>query len=90
MCRIHISQPDSWETRFSAGLAEVLSPIKRLSLPESRGKVVWTGGDATPNRIGCVDWTHMVGAAEVISPFWAALEAEATLAGAMGMRSVMR
>ena len=45
-----------------------------MSLPGARDRVVWTGGDATPERIGVVDWTLKVGAVVSVHPFWAALE----------------
>ena len=37
----------------------------RSSLPGAAERVIWTGGDATPDRIGVVDWTGRVGAVVV-------------------------
>ena len=50
-------------------------------MPGASERVVWTGGDATPDRIGVVDWTGMVGAAVPVKPFWAALEAQVKASG---------
>ena len=38
--------------------------------------MVWTGGDATPTRIGVVDWTGMVGAVVDVEPFGEVLESQ--------------
>ena len=73
LMRIMIALPDLWESQLCNGIAGILTPAERLSLPSARGQVVWTGGDATPSRIGVVDWTNMVGAVVDVQPFWAAL-----------------
>ena len=62
LLRVMIALPDLWESRFCSGIEGVLTPAERLSLPKAKGRVVWTGGDATPGRIGVVDWTNRVGA----------------------------
>ena len=40
-CRLHIGRPESWDTRFCAGLANVLSPMERLALPGGRVIRAW-------------------------------------------------
>ena len=39
-----------------------------MALPDAAGRVVWTGGDATPKRIGVVDWTEKCGAVVDVRP----------------------
>ena len=76
MCRIIVSRPELWDTQFCNGIAGVLPPLERLSLPDAADRVVWTGGDATPSRIGVVDWSGRVGSVVDVEPFWAVLEAQ--------------
>ncbi len=70
LCRILVSQPRSWDTQFCTGIAAVLTPMERLSLPDARERVVWTGGDAPPDRVGVVDWTGKVGAVMSTEGLW--------------------
>ena len=75
LVRILIARPELWDTQFCCGISAILSPAERLALPGARERVVWTGGDATPDRIGVVDWTLKVGAVVPVHAIWAALEA---------------
>ena len=52
--------PVLWEARFLTGLQALLPPRERLALPGAFESLIWTGGDSTLDKIGCVDWEARV------------------------------
>ena len=54
--RIMFADPLKWSTNFQAAFAQMLSPRERMALPGQGARVRWTGGDATLESVGAVDW----------------------------------
>ena len=54
------SRPETWTTKFRAGLRELLPVKERLSLPGEAELVVFVTSDATKILIGAIDWTNGV------------------------------
>ena len=71
--RVYASVPSAWEAHFTAGLRGMLNPRERMALPGGLEELVWTGGDATLERMGAVDWTArvygVIGTQEALDPF---------------------
>ena len=71
--RVMVADPGRWALRFTTGVEQALSLGERLSLPGAQHRIVWVTGDATPSRLGTVDWTFGVAAASEVKPFLPAL-----------------
>jgi len=54
--RVYTSEPASWEALFTAGLVQVLSPRARLAYPGVAESLLWTGGDSTLSKLGCIEY----------------------------------
>ena len=89
LCRLIVARPQLWDTQFCNSVDGVLPPLERLSLPGAAERVVWVGGDATPERIGVVDWTGKCGAVVDVRPFWEVLSAQARDSMTFGEREAM-
>jgi len=66
--RILVQKESFWEARFTDGLEHLLSVRERLALPGASERVVWVTADATPDRVGAIDWTNSIGAEEDMGP----------------------
>ena len=77
LCLVFVARPELWESQFTSGISGVLPPLERLSLPGAAERVIWTGGDVTPDRIGVANWTSKLGAVVDVRPFWDSLEKQA-------------
>ena len=55
--RVMFETPELWSATFQASFSNMLTPRERMALPSQRDKIRWTGGDATKEVIGAVDWT---------------------------------
>ncbi len=73
--RVLVGCPHLWISTFRSSFAQVLSPAERWSLPNGPAKV-WTGGDATKERVGFTDWTAAVCFSESVAPFMAVFRQE--------------
>ena len=58
LVRVLSEVPEKWEPHFTTGLASLLAPQERLSLPGVA--LTYTGGDSTLQRLACADWTRRV------------------------------
>ena len=67
-----------WATRFSNSLTGALTTSERLALPGAAARVVWVTGDATLERIACVDWTHWLALVDTVEPYHEPLRQLAT------------
>jgi hypothetical protein len=73
--RMLVAIPELWVALFCQGIAGILPVAQRVSLPGELNRMIWVCGDATPERIGCVDWTFKKGTVIEISQMWPALKA---------------
>ena len=48
--------PELWATTFHGSFGQMLTARERLALPGQAAKTRWTGGDATKEVIGAIDW----------------------------------
>ena len=76
-----VSSRTQWATRFSHALTGALTPAERLALPGAAASVVWVTGDATLERIACVDWTNRTALVDTVQPYFSALQELAASAG---------
>ena len=67
-----------WATRFSNSLTGALTTSERLALPGAAARVAWVTGDATLERIACVDWTHRIALVDTVEPYHESLRKLAT------------
>ena len=49
-----------------------------LTTSEASARVVWVTGDATLERIACVDWTHRIAWVDTVEPYHESLRKLAT------------
>jgi hypothetical protein len=56
MLRLALEDPGNWASNFTGAFAALLTPRERLALPGEGRKLHYTGGDATPTRVGSLDW----------------------------------
>ena len=65
MLRLLAQDRSTWvtPTRFSNPLFAALDTTEVLALPGVSSKVVWVTADATPTRLGAVDWTSKLAVA---------------------------
>ena len=75
MAHILLADEEQWEASFVGAFAGVLSLNERLALPGRQCKLIWVTGDATPERVATVDWTHKRAATGDVQPFRAPLAA---------------
>ena len=54
--RVMFEIPEAWSSTFQASFPSLLSPRERMSLPGQEARTRWTGGDATKESTGAVDW----------------------------------
>ena len=54
LLRVMFETPALWASNFSSAFRGMLTPRERLALPGARWR--WTGGDATLQRAGSLDW----------------------------------
>ena len=57
-----------WETRFASQLEQALTTPELIALPEVQRKLVWVSADATPTRLGAIDWSGRVALACEAAP----------------------
>ena len=58
-CRWLCARPETWPSKFGAGMRELLPIRERLALPEEiRDGAVFVSSDATRLVIGAIDWTN--------------------------------
>ena len=58
-----------WATRFTNSWTGALTTAERLALPGAAARVVWITGDATLERIACIDWTHRTALVDTVAPY---------------------
>ena len=73
--RVLIESKASWDTKFTHPLVSALAVEEVLALPGVLERAIWVTGDATPTRLGAVDWHERVAMAEDAQPIWQAWEA---------------
>ena len=73
--RILLADEEQWAASFVGAFSGVLSLNERLALPGRQCKLIWVTGDATPERVATVDWTHKRAATGDVQPFRAPLAA---------------
>jgi len=73
--RLLTATPGKWSMFFCRSLLDALPLHERITLPGEWDKVVWVGGDATPFRMGCIDWTHKESTVVDMKHLWPPLEA---------------
>ena len=54
--RLMFDDPEAWKTTFKASFQSMLSTRERMALPGGAKATRWTGGDATKQTVGAVDW----------------------------------
>ena len=69
LARMLMADHSKWSRKFSNHIAGALNANERLALPGGRFRRVWVTGDATPERIATVDWTHKYAAEERVQDF---------------------
>ena len=85
--RVLVDTRDQWASRFAHPMLGALSVAEVLALPEVRGNVVWASGDATPSRLGAVDWTSKVAFGVDVAPYLAGLRAMVAQADAEALEA---
>ncbi|CAE7258876.1 unnamed protein product, partial [Symbiodinium microadriaticum] len=58
--RLLVGSRQFWETRFASQLEQALTTPELIALPEVQSKLVWVSADATPTRLGAIDWSGRV------------------------------
>ena len=66
--RLLVGSRQFWETRFASQLEQALTTPKLVALPEVQRKLVWVSADATPTRLGAIDWSGRVALACEAAP----------------------
>ena len=72
--RLLVGSRQFWEARFVSLLERALTTPELLALPEVKRNLVWVSADATPTRLGAIDWTSKVALACEASPLLRPLE----------------
>ena len=67
--RVLVTARPQWATRFTNSLTGALTTSERLALPGAAARVVWVTGDATLERIACIDWTHRIALVGTVEPY---------------------
>ncbi|CAE7671785.1 unnamed protein product [Symbiodinium sp. CCMP2592] len=75
--RLLVGSRQFWEARFVSQLEHALTTPELLALPEVKRNLVWVSADATPTRLGAIDWTARVAVACAAAPLLSPLEANA-------------
>ena len=76
--RVLVTARSQWATRFTNSLAGALTTAERLALPGAAARVVWVTGDATLERITCIDWAHRIALVDMVEPYYESLRKLAT------------
>ena len=76
--RVLVTARPQWATRFSNSLTGALTTSERLAPPGAAARVVWVTGDATLERIACIDWTHRIALVDTVEPYHESLRKLAT------------
>ena len=87
--RVLVGDPTMWSGRFASSLQDVLSTQEMLVLPGVTERVVWVTGDATPERIGAVDWTSRTMVVERVGDFIAPVHQFLVQAGQQGVQGAL-
>ena len=66
--RLLVGSRQFWETRFASQLEQALTTPELIALPEVQRKLVWVSADATPTRLGAIDWSGRVALACEAAP----------------------
>lgn len=66
--RLLVDTRSVWEARFTHPLTNALTVPELLSYPGLAQRVVWTSGDATPDKIAAVEWNSRVAVAKEAGP----------------------
>lgn len=77
--RVMFDAPEAWSTTFQAGFSQALTPRELMALPGVACRTRWTGGDATLDAIGAVDWGRAGGTAVTDPPSYLATDAKPLL-----------
>ena len=75
LLRVLFDAPEAWSSTFEASFISCLGPRERLALPGAAARTRWTGGDATKENIGSIDWGRSVAGNENEKPYYMAVEA---------------
>ncbi|CAE7545999.1 unnamed protein product [Symbiodinium sp. CCMP2592] len=75
--RLLVGSRQFWEARFVSQLEHALTTPELVALPEVKRNLVWVSADATPTRLGAIDWTARVAVACAAAPLLSPLEANA-------------
>lgn len=70
LARLMAEVPELWTSHFTSSFPTVLPPRERLGMPGEAERVVWLGSDATPTRVGAIDWTHSTFFEGDVEAFW--------------------
>ena len=68
--RILVEDVENWRNTFTQKSAGVLSTVERMSMPSEKEKMVWTGGDATKERVAAIDWNAKAFIAEDVDYYY--------------------
>ena len=68
--RILVEDVENWRNTFTQKSAGVLSTAERTSMPSEKEKMVWTGGDATKERVAAIDWNAKAFVAEDVDYYY--------------------
>ena len=58
LARLLVADEGKWKVRFAGALCGALTLNEKLAMPGRTFRLVWVTGDATPQRIGTIDWTN--------------------------------
>ena len=67
--RMLVDDDQQWGGRFTEAIPNMLTTAERLSLPGVEGHLTWFTADATPEKLGAVDWTNDIMIEEESAPF---------------------
>ena len=76
--RILVEDVENWRNTFTQKSAGVLSTAERMNIPPEKEKMVWTGGDATKERVAAIDWNAKMLVAEDVDFYYEKLEEKMT------------
>ena len=79
LMRVMFEAPESWSSTFRASFSQALSVRELLAPPGVSRKTRWTGGGATMESIGAIDWGRATTAEEKGPPEYIAADARPLL-----------
>ena len=58
VCRWLSARSEAWDSTFSTSLKSMLPPLERVGLPGEWKGSVFVSSDATPSKVGAIDWKY--------------------------------